>query len=146
MRLNKYSQAKDGSTVIGAYTPSSSSSPSSPSASPSIDRDLWGQPDTGDDIDGDITVNGNIYAGEVSYNEDDDDDTPPASTAHSFPTESGNIFAQNSVESPVVTVSRTLNVYNPDSGNFFDVGLQMGVMMRRMEEIQQTLNSILERL
>lgn len=101
MKLNKYSESKDGSTVIGSFSDRRSTSSSNSSGSSSTgaaDRYIWGQEDTGDDIDGDMTVSGNIYIGDVAY----DDDENPIPPDHEFPSDDGNLYASSSMASPEV--------------------------------------------
>lgn len=102
MILNKYSKAKDGKTVVGSFADRSSSASSASSAtSPSsskTDRIIWGQSDTGDDIDGDMLIDGNVFVGDVGY----DDKDNPIEPEHEFPSESGNAYYAKSVESPSV--------------------------------------------
>lgn len=145
MKLNKYSQAKEAQTVIGAFSPSSSSSsPSSPSTS--LSRDLWGQPDTGDDIDGSMVVNGNIYAGAVNYDEDaSDDDTPENDFNHEFPSEDGNIFAENTIiagkelQAPQTYGKDLFLDYKNKKTNVLDL---IGIIKEEvLEEVRNTLDN-----
>lgn len=123
MKLNKYSQSKEGSTVIGSFSSTKQSSGSS--ASRSTMRELWGQHDTGDDIDGDMTVNGNVYIGEVEYDEDEVEeiagDTEEKEPLHEFPTENGNLFASGSVESPEVYGNDLFLDYEDEKTNVLDL-------------------------
>lgn len=74
MKLNKYSQSRDGNVVIGSFETqkgSSSESTTAPSESPSVDRSVWGQQDDGvSDIDGDMVVVGDISANNISISGD----------------------------------------------------------------------------
>lgn len=133
MRLNKYSQTKDGSTVVGSFADQKKSSGSSSSNNGNfrLYRDLWGNTDTGDDIEGDITVNGNIFAGEVTYSEDDDEETPDADEKHEFPSETGNIYAENNIEagkeinSPEVYGKELYLDYEGEKVNILDLFKQL---------------------
>lgn len=79
MKLVKYSKSGSGKSAgagnAGSRSDASSSEISGGSAS--LDRIIWGQYDDGDDVDGSMTVNGNIYIKvieEKNYEPDDDDD------------------------------------------------------------------------
>lgn len=97
MKLNKYSQTKEGGTVIGSHADRTSSAPSSSSStssSVSSGRELWGNEDNGEDIDGSMTVNGNVFIGGVEF-DDDENMIPPE---HEFPEAEGCLYAENSIE------------------------------------------------
>lgn len=123
MKLNKYSEVKNGSNTVGAFTPpSSSSSSSSNSSTPSgssyarIDREIWGQPDSGDDVNGSMSVAGNIYLGPVSYDEDEN-----IVVDYIFPTSEGNLYASSSVVSPEVYGSSLFTDYQGKKTNVLDL-------------------------
>lgn len=129
MKLNKYSESEDG-TVVGSYADkksSSQSSSSSSSSSPSnskgtLDRDIWGQPDKGDDIDGDMFVDGNVFCGPVDYDDEDRRIAPD----YQFPSSVGNIYATSSIASPEI-YGRTLLVdYKGTKVNVLDLLLPVG--------------------
>lgn len=122
MNLNKYSVTRDGSTVVGSYADRKSSLPSSPQSSQRLNRELWGQADTGDDIDGDMLVNGNVYLGELQY----DDDENVVRPDHSFPSEQGNLYAGGSVASPQVYGGSLFLDINGVRTNLLDVLMPVG--------------------
>lgn len=82
MRLIKYDGISDKSVKAilasgGGSSSSSGDTGSRSGESTSLDRTIWGQDDTGDDIDGSMTVNGNISIKCIippSYEDDDSDD------------------------------------------------------------------------
>lgn len=81
MRLIKYDGISDKSVkaILGSSGSSSSggSDVGSRSEYTDLNRTIWGQDDTGDDIDGSMTVNGNISIKCIilpSYEDDDSDD------------------------------------------------------------------------
>ena len=79
MILNKYSKAKENNSApIGSYSSrSNSSSSSSGNRSLSLDREIWGQEDDGDDLNGDLTCEGNMYVidnWDDGENDDEDED------------------------------------------------------------------------
>lgn len=82
MRLIKYDGISDKSvkTILGSSGGgSSSNNTDTPSRgdSGSLERTIWGQNDVGDDIDGSMTVNGNVSIKCItppSYEDDDSDD------------------------------------------------------------------------
>ena len=82
MRLIKYDGISDKSVkaILGSSGGNSSSNSSdvgSRSEYTELNRTIWGQDDTGDDIDGSMTVNGNISIKCIippSYEDDDSDD------------------------------------------------------------------------
>lgn len=106
MILNKYSEPKENQpSVIGASSSSSSSSNPGASSAPAIDRTIWGQKDIGDDIDGSMAVNGNVYIGEIEYDENDEESggqDPSAEDLFDFPSDSGNLRAQNQISSKTI--------------------------------------------
>ena len=76
MKLLKYDRGKFGSTTIINGGGSSSGSGDIPTRGGGDDRTIWGQYDSGDDIDGSMLVNGNITIQAIvppSYDSDDDD-------------------------------------------------------------------------
>lgn len=77
MKLLKYDRGKSGSTtIINGGGSSSSGSVDIPTRGGSDDRTIWGQYDSGDDIDGSMVVNGNVTIQAIvppSYDEDDGD-------------------------------------------------------------------------
>lgn len=77
MKLLKYDRGKSGSTTIINGGGSSSGSVDIPTRGGGNDRTIWGQYDSGDDIDGSMVVNGNITIQAIvppSYDSDDDGD------------------------------------------------------------------------
>lgn len=64
MKLIKYDRLKNnsngGSTIINNNTSNNESGSNPPSRGDGDNRVIWGQTDTGDDIDGSMTVNGNV--------------------------------------------------------------------------------------
>ena len=81
MRLIKYDGISDKSVkailASGGGSSSSSNSGGVSRTEVTVDRTIWGQNDTGDDIDGSMTVNGNISIKCIippSYEDDDSDD------------------------------------------------------------------------
>lgn len=64
MKLIKYDRLKNNSngssTIINNNTSNNESGSYPPSRSDGDDRTIWGQSDTGEDIDGSMTVNGNV--------------------------------------------------------------------------------------
>lgn len=120
MRLNKYSESKSGATV-GSNAGNASSSGSSASGSSRLSRDIWGQHDNGGDIDGDMFVAGNVFVGEVEY-DDDEQMVPP----HSFPSEDGNLFVQRSVASPEVFGYQVFLNVNGVKTNLLDILMPVG--------------------
>lgn len=76
MKLLKYDRGKSGSTTIINGGGSSSGSVDIPTRGGGNDRTIWGQYDSGDDIDGSMVVNGNITIQVIvppSYDSDDGD-------------------------------------------------------------------------
>lgn len=125
MKLNKYSDPKDNATVIGSFADrktSSSSSPSSSSPSVRNDRDIWGQPDTGDDIDGDMLVNGNVFIGDVDY----DDEDRPVPPDHEFPSDNGNLYAALSLGALQVYGKDLFLDVNGTKTNLLDILMPVG--------------------
>lgn len=96
MKLNKYSESKTGSTV-GAYSPSATSE-TIPKSDKKINREIWGQQDSGEDVNGSMAIDGNVYVGVLTYDEDENY-LPPD---HKFPSDSGNFWAESSSGSPEV--------------------------------------------
>lgn len=81
MKLIKYDGISDKSVkaILGSYSGDGSSSESTNvgTRGENIDRTIWGQNDTGDDVDGSMTVNGNISIRCIippTYEDDDSDD------------------------------------------------------------------------
>lgn len=81
MRLIKYDGVSDKSikAILSSGIGSSSNNTDSPSRgdSSSLERTIWGQNDVGDDIDGSMTINGNVSINCItppSYEDDDSDD------------------------------------------------------------------------
>lgn len=76
MKLLKYDRGKSGSTTIINGGGSSSGSVDIPTRGGGNDRTIWGQYDSGDDIDGSMVVNGNVTIQAIvppSYDSDDGD-------------------------------------------------------------------------
>lgn len=102
MKINKYSVSKDGSTsiVYGAgqavsnYTETSSTD-NNYSSTASIDCILWGNEFTGEDLDGDINVEGDIFA--KSFYEQNEDGSE-------FEV-GGNIYADNLIQGKNLTIT-----------------------------------------
>lgn len=81
MRLIKYDGVSDKSVkailASGGGSSSDNSDVGTRGGSDSLNRTIWGQNDTGDDVDGSMTVNGNISIKCIippSYEDDDSDD------------------------------------------------------------------------
>lgn len=122
MKLSKYSESKNGSTV-GAFSSASSSSESnSRQPSKKMDREIWGQQDSGEDLNGSMSVDGNIYAGPLSY-DDDENYLPPD---HEFPSESGNFWAQSSLGSPEVYGQNLFLDIGGKKTNILDILMPVG--------------------
>lgn len=95
MIFNKYSEVKEGNqTVIGAFKGSSSSSTSSrtPEKSVGLEREIWGQEDDGEDLNGDLTCEGNMYIVDNWDDGEEDDDTE-------------EYVGSDAVEVPIMTMS-----------------------------------------
>lgn len=80
MKLLKYSRSKDNGstvTVVGGGGGNSSGSTTQPPSRGDEPRQIWGQTDEGDDIDGTATVNGNVVIKAIvplTYDPDEDED------------------------------------------------------------------------
>ncbi|MCH5241792.1 MAG: hypothetical protein J1F67_05140 [Muribaculaceae bacterium] len=124
MRLNKYSETKSGITV-GSFADAKASSPGGSGGSTSrttLDRLIWGQQDNGEDVDGDMQIGGNVFIGEVEYDEDENLLPPP----HEFPSEEGNLFASSSVASPEVYGENLFLDINGTKTNLLDLLMPVG--------------------
>ena len=97
MIINKYNSAKvniSTSVSTGAISGDSSSV-----GGGSLDRELWGQSDTGGDIDGSMWVNGSLYLGEIDYgSEDDEEATADTSEIFVDEAETGSVIASGLVQ------------------------------------------------
>ena len=97
MIINKYNSAKvniSTSVSTGAISGDSSSV-----GGGSLDRELWGQSDTGGDIDGSMWVNGSLYLGEIDYgSEDDEEATADTSEIFVDEAETGSVIASGIVQ------------------------------------------------
>ncbi len=75
MKINKYTKNERQLAQAAAVSGGSSSSTTiQGGGSASLDRTIWGQNDTGDDVDGSMTVNGNIHIKVIEPLPDEDDD------------------------------------------------------------------------
>ena len=73
MRLIKYDKTKE--TITKSASSGGSSTVTEETISRSGEREIWGQNDTFDDIDGSMTVNGDITIKSITpLSEDEDDD------------------------------------------------------------------------
>lgn len=122
MKLVKYDKSGSGNVAGAAGAGSgrgSSSTTNISSGSVDLDRTIWGQYDDGDDIDGSMTVSGNIYVKVIEeevYEPDDEDDD-----GEEIEEETGggslfvdeNIEAKNIIADKDVTVGRHLYINYP---------------------------------
>lgn len=77
MNLIKYDRAKEGTNVAVIVGSNNSSNTTIIAGSRGENRDIWGQLDSGDDVNGSMVINGNISINaieEKNYDPDDDDD------------------------------------------------------------------------
>lgn len=78
MKIVKYDKLKAGQVkadqVLSGGGGGGSTTTIEGGGSVSLDRVIWGKQDTGDDIDGHMTVNGDVHIKAIDYQWDDDDD------------------------------------------------------------------------
>lgn len=100
MIINKYNSAKGGNlTRAGISTGAISGGTSSTGGVSSLDRNLWGQTDEGEDIDGSMWVNGSLYIGAIDYGSEDDEATVDDSNVFVDDTEIGSVIANALIQS-----------------------------------------------
>lgn len=126
IRLIKYDGISDKSVkailTSGSGSSSGTDTPSRGGESVTLDRTIWGQNDTGDDIDGSMTVNGDINIKCIippSY-EDDEDDEDGDGEDEEIEEGGGNLnvelkITSNEVESNEIYAKKTLYIPHPST-------------------------------
>lgn len=119
IRLIKYDGISDKSVkaILGSSSSSSTSTDIPTRSEVDIDRTIWGQNDTGDDIDGSMVVNGNVDIKCIippSYEDDDSDDGED----EDYEEGGGNLNVElkvtsNEVESNEIYAKKTLYIPHP---------------------------------
>ncbi len=123
IRLIKYDGISDKSVkailTSGGGSSSGTDTPSRGGESVTLDRTIWGQNDTGDDVDGSMTVNGDINIKCIippSYEDDDSDDGDDEVAEEG----GGNLnvelkITSNEVESNEIYAKKTLYIPHPST-------------------------------
>lgn len=73
MKIVKYDKSRSGNASGGGGYSGGSSSSTEAGRGVSLDRTLWGQADTGDDINGSMTIYGSVNIKSLVYEDDDED-------------------------------------------------------------------------
>lgn len=110
MKIVKYNKLKEGqvkaSAIVGGGGGGSSTTIEG-GGSVSLDREIWGQRDTGDDIDGTATINGNVIIKVIEDLPDEDDEDEGGSGDYvDYETGGGNLTVE------LLTTTKDLEVQN----------------------------------
>lgn len=110
MKIVSYtkSSTNDKNGAGGGGSSSSSEIQSPVGGSANLDREIWGQHDSGDDIDGTMTVNGNVNIKVIADKEWEADDEEGGGDDVEYETGGGNLFVD------LTTTTKTL-IVNDDA-------------------------------
>ena len=108
MKIVKYDKAKNTPATTTSGSAGSGSSTTINGGSASLDRTIWGQSDTGDDIDGTMTICGNVNIRVVEDLPDDDDDGD--GELEEYETGGGSLYVDLTVKAKDIEAVEDLSV------------------------------------
>lgn len=114
MKIVKYNKLKEGqvkaSAIVGGGGGGSSTTIEG-GGSVSLDREIWGQHDNGEDIDGSATINGNVYIKVIEDLPDEDNEEDDGTGEYEeYETGGGSLFVDLSVRAKDMEAVEDLSV------------------------------------